>query len=228
MLVWVASYQRSGNTLTLQTLHDVFGVKRFCTIHASNLWLKGVDRSGSYETPEELAGLERAELMEALRARPEPFFIKSHLLESSADPAPALYIVRDGRDVHVSRVHFLAGRKVGDYELPFEVRLRELVTYRAWSEHVRTWRSRAAPTALVRYEELVEDPGVTVKRACEEIGVPLPEPQGELKPFSKLQERNPIQHRRGKVGTWRREMPIEIQERFWGIHWEEMEALGYR
>jgi hypothetical protein len=213
--------------MTLQTLHDVYGINRFCTIHDPGLWMPGADRSGSYEVPDELAGLERDELLEAIRARPEPFFIKSHRPEDSADPAPALYIVRDGRDVHVSRAHFLTGRKVGDYELPFDQRLRELVTHRAWSEHVRTWRNREAPTAIIRYEDLVADPGGTVKARCQEIGVPLPEPIGELKSFSELQERNPIQHRKGKTGSWQEEMPLEIEERFWGIHWEEMEALGY-
>ena len=34
-------------------------------------------------------------------------------------------------------------------------------------------------------------------------------------------------HRRGKAGSWQEEMPPEIEERFWSIHGEEMDALGY-
>ena len=227
MIVWVASHQRSGNTLTLQTLHDVFGINRFCTIHDPDLWLKGGDRSDSYDVPEELEALDHDAKLEAIRERPEPFFVKSHRVEDSEDPSPALYIVRDGRDVHVSRAHFLNDRKVGDFELTFEQRLRELVTHRTWSEHVETWRARPAPTAVIRFEDLVGDPGSVIAMRCEQIGVELPEPAGELTDFQVLRERNPIQHRQGKVGGWSDEMPLEIEERFWGVHWEQMEALGY-
>ena len=41
MLVWVASYQRSGNNLTFRTLDEVFGVNRFCTIFKPGLFLRG-------------------------------------------------------------------------------------------------------------------------------------------------------------------------------------------
>ena len=229
LLVWAASYQRSGNTLTLRTLHDVYGIDRFCTVHGGGPWMRGRARSRNYKVPEELVGLPTDELFDALRDRPEPFFVKSHRIQDSADPAPALYIVRDGRDVHVSRAHWIAGKKVGPYELPYEERLDTLVTsgHPPWSEHIHRWRTRSGPTALVRFEELVDDPAGTVKRACDELGVPLPEPVGELTPWEKLQARNPLMHRRGKAGSWQEEMPPEIEERFWSIHGEEMDALGY-
>ena len=133
MLVWVASYPRSGNTLTLRTLADVFGINRFCTIHEPDLWMR--KRNRGYEIPEELEGLDQAELLEALKARPEPFFIKSHRREDGDDDAPALYIVRDGRDVHVSYTHWTEDRK-------FNVRGK--------ADRPRTCRSRSASTRSSR------------------------------------------------------------------------------
>jgi hypothetical protein len=231
MLVWVASYPRSGNTLTLRTLGDVFGINRFCTIHEPDLWMR--KRSRTYEIPEELEGLSQADLLDALRERPEPFFIKSHRRSDSEDAAPALYIVRDGRDVHVSYTHWTADRsfnvrgKPVTPDMPFEDRLDALVSRKSWSRHVNSWRTREAPTAFVHYEELSQDPGGVLKQACDEIDVPLPGSTGEPVPFEQLHERNPTMYRKGKAGAWRDEMPARTERRFWRIHGEEMEAFGY-
>lgn len=227
MLVWVASYQRSGNNLTFRTLDEVFGSNRFCTIYKPGLFLRG-KKFSRYKVPPELRKKPKDELLETLRARPEPFFIKSHRPRDSSDPAPGLYIVRDGRDVLVSRAHWLGDNKIGPYhELPFEQQLRRLVSSENWSKHIRTWRTRSAPTALVRYEDLLEDAAGTVQRACDQIGVSLGDPKGELTPFAELRERDPLMHRRGKTGSWEEEMPPELEETFWQLHGEEMEALGY-
>ena len=229
MLVWVASFQRSGNTLTFRTLRDVYAQNPFCSIHKERLFMKGWRWKGEgYVVPRELKGLSKEERLEALRERPEVFFIKSHRIVDSADPAPALYIVRDGRDVHVSRAHWIAEKKQGHYDLPFDERLDKLISSGAWSEHIHAWRTRSAPTALVHFEQLVGDPAVTVKRACDEIDVPLGEPTGELTPWEELQEQDPVMHRRGEAGSWRDEMSPELAERFWRLHGIEMKALGYR
>ena len=87
--------------------------------------------------------------------------------------------------------------------------------------------TRSAPTALVHFEQLVADPAVTVKRACDEIDVPLGEPTGELTPWEELQEQDPVMHRRGEAGSWRTRCRRSSRSAS-GIHGTEMEALGYR
>ena len=111
--------------------------------------------------------------------------------------------------------------------MPFEERLDALVSRRTWSRHVRTWRTRSAPTAILHYEELAADPAGVLQRACDELEVPLPESTGEPVPFEVLHKRNPVIYRKGKAGAWREEMPARTERRFWKIHGEEMEALGY-
>lgn len=231
MLVWIASYPRSGNHLTMQTLRRVFRINRFATIHSQERWMTSLNRG--YEIPSELEGLEGDELLAALRDRPEPFFVKSHRRTDAGDPAPALYVVRDGRDVHVSLAHWTGergfvfrGQEMGS-DTPYPERLESLVQRHTWSRHVHEWRTRSAPTAILRFEDLIEDPGGAIKRSCDELGVQLPEPVGQPMPFSALHARNPDMYRKGKAGSWREEMHPDTQLSFWRVHRAEMEALGY-
>jgi hypothetical protein len=243
VLVWVASYPRSGNTLALTVLRDVYGVERLgSALNRDRLGLEvlppdlppGSARSGPFRLPDELAGLANSELLEATRDRPETFFIKTHRLRESVDPAPAVYIVRDGRDALVSYAHYVAERDVPRYRgLSFEDRLTLLVAdnrrhpYGKWSQNVAAWRSRSAPTTLVRFEELIVEPVRVVTRACESLGLELPDATGDLAPFEALRERLPAVFRRGVVGGWADEMPPHVQELFWQMHGSEMDALGY-
>ena len=85
------------------------------------------------------------------------FFIKSHRPVDAADPAPALYIARDGRDVLVSRAHWLGDNEIGPYyKLPFDQQLRRLVTSENWSNHVRDLAHPLGADRVVLYENLLE------------------------------------------------------------------------
>ena len=99
MLVWIASYPRSGNSLFRITLRDAFGVDRIGNVHRPDLALGYVaDRPREERDaalPPEFAGLARDELLEAVRERPEPYFLKTHRLADSADPSPCIYLVRE-------------------------------------------------------------------------------------------------------------------------------------
>ena len=243
MLVWVASFPRSGNTLVLTVLRDVYGVERLgSALNRDRLGLEllppdlppGSARRAAFRLPPELADLANPELLEAARDRAEAFFIKTHRVGDSADPAPAIHIVRDGRDALVSYAHYVAEHDVPRYRgLPFEERLALLVAdnrrhpYGNWSQSVEAWRNRSAPTALVRFEELIGDPVAIVTRACASVGVELEEPAGELASFEELHQRRPAIFRRGAVGAWRDEMPPPLHERFWSLHGSQMDALGY-
>ncbi len=228
MLVWVASYPRSGNHLTMQTLFDVFGVNTIGSFTHSGVLFRTMTRSNPYDLTDDLVGLSNEQLLEAFRDHPDTFFVKSHARRHSRDPAPGLYIVRDGRDVHVSMAHWTHDRKLGPYhDLPFDEQLERLIKRRAWSRHLEAWRTRPAPTGVIRFEDMLTDPGAAVKGAAEQAGLSLPEPVGEPKPFEDLHARRPTVYRKGKSGGWRDEMPPPLQRRFWRRHGHEMEAYGY-
>lgn len=244
MLVWVASYPRSGNTLVLTVLRDVYGTTRLGTaLQEDRLGLElrppdlppGSGASAEpFRLPPELAGLANPELVEALRELPETFFIKTHRLAESADEAPAVYIVRDGRDALVSYSHYVAEHDVARYRgLSFENRLARLIRggrghpYGSWSENVATWTARSAPTIVIRFEELIADPVQVVTDAMRALGIDLPRPVGRLASFEQLRARRPRIFRRGEIGGWRQEMPPGLQRRFAQVHGDQMRALGY-
>lgn len=240
MLVWVASYPRSGNTLTLLVLRDAFDIPRLGADFREELDLGRLPARAlpggtprAWRLPSDLRGLTGDALLDALRARPETYFIKTHRVERAGDPAPALYLVRDGRDALVSHAHF-----VGDNDEPrfrdrtFDQRLAKLIkpgipAQGGWSGNVRAWRARVAPTATLRFEDLVTDPVAVVAVACRSIGVPLPEPVASPEKFDRLHELSPLIFRRGESGVWEEEMSPRLQKRFWAAHGPEMNQLGY-
>ncbi len=237
MLVWIASYPRSGNTLTMMALRDVFGIGRIGTVMGKDLDLGQLQRAlppanrEVWSPPTELANLSRTEALERIRASEDAFFIKTHRISEAEDPAPAIYIVRDGRDALVSQAHFVADRSRFAGQ-SFDERLLTLIdegmpTRGTWSANVAAWRRRGAPTAVIHFEDLVRDPPSTVAAAFEPLGLPIPPADGELTSFAEARDRMPDVFRRGEVGSWRDEMPGNLAEHFWELHGEQMLALGY-
>ena len=236
MLIWVASYPRSGNNLFMITLRDAFGVAERGTVFEEGLGLGRLSsvRAAPYQMPRELQGLANDDLLDVIRERPEPYFVKTHHICHAVDPAPAIHIVRDGRDSLVSYAHFVVDHEQDPLfdGLTLERRLSTLISvgygpFGTWSNHVHAWRTRSAPTSRVRFEQLVEDPAVSVSTACADLGVELRNCGRRPPAFSMLHERHPTFFRRGEVGGWRTEMPSSLEERFWRAHGREMTALSY-
>jgi hypothetical protein len=212
----------------MRTLFDVFGVNTIGSFTHSGVLFRTMTRSNPYELSDDLYGLPNERLLEAFREHPDTFFIKSHARRHSTDQAPALYVVRDGRDVHVSMAHWVHDRELGPYyDLPFEEQLERLIKRRSWSRHLEAWRTRSAPTGIIHFEDLLKDPAAAVERAAEEAGIPLPDRVGEPMPFDDLHARRPTVYRRGKSGGWPDEMPKRLHRRFWRRHGHAMEAYGY-
>lgn len=224
MIVWIASFPRSGNNLFREALYRIFGVKSgsvFPEPLGADPYLDDV----SLHLPEDS--------IDSLRELEAPVFVKTHRLSESDDQSPAVYLVRDGRDAYVSYAHFVRARGERAFtSLDYEGALATLIereghAYGSWSASVRAWTRRAAPTAIVRFEELVENPHTAVRDAVKSLGIPLGEPVGEMPPFRELHAQNPIVFRRGKVGSWRSELPPPLEERFWGLHGAAMLVMGY-
>ena len=236
MLVWVASYPRSGNTFALLTLQDVLGERRIGSVFQDDLWLGYLVHElvpGSaepWEPPPELRSLRGAELLGAIRERPEPYFVKTHRLSEVEDPAPALYIVRDGRDAIVSHAHFVADRGTPRFRgLDFDQRLEQLIrpgvpAYGHWSRNVRGWRRRDAPTSTIHFEQLLQDPAGTIAAALKRLDVAVGDARADAADFADLRERAPVMFRRGVLGAWSEEMNPRLQRLFWRTHGETMRS----
>jgi hypothetical protein len=224
MIIWIASFPRSGNNLFRTALYQLFGIPSGSVFF---------EPAGSDPFFDEVSLHLPSDQIDALREREAPVFVKTHRLVEADDESPAVYLVRDGRDSIVSWAHFVKAREERAYEsLSHRETLAELIVredhpFGSWSASVRAWTRREAPTSIVRFEELVEDPAYSVRSALESLGVSLPAPSGELPSFEELHERNPIVFRRGEVGSWTSELPEDLEREFWELHGAEMLAMGY-
>jgi hypothetical protein len=117
VIVWVASFPRSGNTFLRIVLNRVYGVRTSVVYDVDGV----AERLG-----QDLVGFtERAEI-EALRASTEVHFVKTHRQrDDQVDEADkAICLVRDGRDALVSWARLVSEQAAGG---GFEARLREML-----------------------------------------------------------------------------------------------------
>jgi hypothetical protein len=237
LVVWLASFPRSGNTFFRIAAERLYGV-------ASLSVYDNDPASVSMRCP----GKVRAGIA-ALRDSRQLHLIKTHELPD--DNQPAVLLVRDGRDAMVSYAHFIEDYQVAPrrgldrllYCLDdlrsrlhgrprFETLLRRVVAgeYFDWSQHYRAWRRRPGSSVVVRFEDLVVRPGHVVHGSLSALGLPLPEPpetSALLPAFSDLHAGDPKFFRAGGVGQWRSEMSAELESIFWRLHHEAMLDAGY-
>ena len=215
MLVWLASYPRSGNSLALTTLHYAFGAK-----------------VGADTGPERPAWLpvRLVRDLDVAREDPEPVFVKTH--GRPIDDRPAIYLLRDGRDAIASYARWLKPRD--EYaDSPVGRIARMLVDGidagsrpRTWAESVELWTPRKR-TAVVRFETLVADPVRALRCALDSLQIPYRQTAETVPSFEELRSSSPRVFRRGQTGNWRDELPPRLEERFWRSQGATMLAVGY-
>ncbi len=224
MLVWLASYPRSGNTFFRILLNQLYGLSSQSQYNESGFPVIN-NLTGNHGTNI---------LTEPVSNYRNWQFVKTHDLPVN-DQYPAIYLVRDGRDALVSHAHYIINHE--KYDLPhnadtFWYLLYDLIStenhFGGWAQNVTTWLERKAPTAYVRFEELIANPQACIQRAFGQLEIELPaEKIAPPTNFAELQTQLPVFFRRGKVGTWHDEMPEELQKVFWQHHGTVMEKLGY-
>ena len=231
MIIWLASFPRSGNTYLRQLMKDLCGVSTFSVYDDPVLVRQGVAESvGHVRIPG--GDLRRLDEKEG------PSFVKTHDLPS--DENPSIYVVRDGRDALVSFAHFRlrfdvreGRRRMRSPRRRFLRELERLVAnftpWGGWSDHVVAWTRSRNPglTYIVKYEDLVRDPTDTLTKALEGVGAGLSVKAANTRSFEEMHRLSPDLFRRGVVGSWRSEMPPKIESMFWRLHGETMDQLDY-
>ncbi len=229
MIVWLASYPRSGNTFLRIVLHEVFGC-RSMSVYADEAAV--IRAEGTRGRPYAIA-LDRS--LDELAASREPFFVKTHDLPGS-DGGRAIYLVRDGRDALVSYAWYVLEFEEGvpPEEVSserFDATLSRLIDDRrspfgTWSTHVLAWRERPS-VEMIRFEDLVQGPRC-VEAALTGLGLPLPARPNSAPPtFEYLHRLRPAFFRRGVTGSWRDEFPPTLLPRFEATHGGVLRELGY-
>lgn len=225
MIIWLASYPRSGNTFFRILLNHLYDVKT-PTVYVGN-------DNTAFVVGKELVGHVPDEwTVEEMAAKPETLFVKTH--KRANDTHPAIYLFRDGRDALVSYARLKVAEQGGKYEETLE----KLITTSGgqtgtWGENVCHWLNREGRnTVYVSYETLTANPEQVVNETLLKLDLPFePQKKNETAPsFQELQTIHSGYFRRGIVGSYKDEMPHELHELFWeqAENIEAMHRLGYK
>lgn len=235
MVVWLASFPRSGNTFVRILLEKLYGqqTQSLYRDDPACVFLNG----------------NAQDALNRMRKSSRLHFVKTHELPD--DESPAILLTRDGRDAMVSYAHFIedygviersaVGKFVAEWKARgeerllgrprFEQVLRRVVErrYVDWSALFRAWTGRKAPCAQLRFEEVIQRPDESFGRSLAALGLALERVGNAAVPsFAVLQASDPKFFRSGRTGQWREEMSTQTEELFWREHGAAMIAAGYR
>ena len=222
MIVWLASYPRSGNTFLRVVLGSVFGLDTF-TLYDERPEL---DPAQPEAAPLPLPGLE-PEVgipfdVARFGGRQQLHVVKTH--GPPTDGRPAIYVVRDGREATASYFHY--HRDVLQKPATTRDVIRGRVGFGSWGRHVAQWNPQRRPnTLLLRFEELTANPIAQVERIGAFLGVT---PVGRRVPtFDELHKTAPNLFRSGRTDSGKRLLSDEDHALFWDLHGSQMQTFGY-
>ena len=207
MIVWLASYPRSGNTLYRMLLYHLEGIETYSIYNDRDITKMGASEAVGHR--------KLAHSLDYYRRAPDAYYIKTHSLPK--DDLLAVYIVRDVRDVMVSYAHYR--QDIDGCGDDLDTILRRLIVgnrWGGWSTHVLRWITRDQTVMTVKFEDLVEQPETVFLNT-----------EREAPEFEELHYNWPKFFRKGKVGGWKDEMSDEIEALCWKHHGKVMGRLGY-
>jgi Sulfotransferase domain len=227
VIVWVASFPRSGNTFLRIILNRVYGLQTSVIYDYDGVAERlGADLVGSTGRPAAIDDLRRSA---------EVHLIKTHRQrDDDVDERDrAICLVRDGRDALVSWARLVSEMD----RSPFEDSLRAMMNRRdkvgtgSWGRNVLSWLCPTEPHRVVlSYEELVREPRAVAGRVMAAVARDLRPLAGSRIPsFAELHRIDDGFFRRGRTSSHRDEMPAELHELFWSKpdNVAAMRLLGY-
>lgn len=221
MIVWLASYPRSGNTFFRVVLNSVFEIKTYSLY--DDLGDIGADKVTS-----EIVGhtfLPKDFDLNKARSSNEIYYIKTHELLDNANISPldkVTYLIRDGRE---STVSFAKHRKnyYGKSDELTDV-IYGNTPFKGWGEHVMQW-SHLNDYLLIKFEEFTSDPSSQLKKIADYLNI---QPISHTIPtFNELQKINPTFFRSGKKDSWKSVFTENEHLAFWLRNYEPMLKFGY-
>ncbi|HRX28411.1 MAG TPA: sulfotransferase domain-containing protein [Saprospiraceae bacterium] len=222
-MVWLVSFPRSGNTFLRNILADVFNVP-----------------SSEYHLNRNRSIAENWDSFPVVKTHLTP-----DLLSPLKDEDKVIYLIRDGRDACVSLAHHRVDIKKRSKS--FLMALVSVVLgvgnqfKGGWSGHVNAWKDRA--DIAIRFEDLIVNPGKEMDKLKlllnlgEAIG-DFPTIQSQRVSSSYAVNRKEPQNltlgdrekffRKGKMGSYREEMPFWVKILFQFKHGKTLKNFGYK
>ena len=223
MIIWLASYPRSGNTFFRVILNSIFGIKTYSVYND-----KG--DIGADEKTSEVVGhefLPENFSIEKAREEKKVYYIKTHeLLDHRVDESDkVIYLIRDGREATLSFTK---------HQNTFSDQNKKLIDtiygntfVGSWGEHVSSWNPKDRnKTLLIKFEELIKEPINFIKILSDFLNI---KPIGDKIPtFEELKEINPKFFRSGKTNSWENKYSDEEHYSFWFKNYKTMCEYDYR
>jgi hypothetical protein len=230
MISWLASYPRSGNTFFRILLHRIFGYPTYSVYSVPARTARNRDDE---ERLLRMVGQSDEQCdVEQLRRDSRMHFVKTHELPK-AEQAPAVVLVRDGRDAVISYAYFALQTEQGiakPSRRELETALQRIIagdSFGGWSRNVNAWVERAGRDSVIRYEDLIADPVPVASAALRRLGVGTANAVETPPSFEELHAQVPWFFRQGRTGRWRKEMPRSLQKLFLQRHGDTLSRLGY-
>lgn len=222
MIIWLASYPRSGNTLLRTVLKQCFGIKSYSDqIKPKQIWTKTQEQIGHVEYTGTWSDFYKYAL-----ASKEKFFIKTHL--PPIDDSPCIYIVRNGRAAILSYFYYYQ-EFFSDTKRNIPGLILGCDYYQDWSTHFTTWiPDKRQHTLLVKYEEVLSNTEVEIKKIVEFINFSSSKVEKWKNPFQELSKVEPTFFRQGS-SSWKPDIYWTqiIEQLFWKKHHYLMQNLNY-
>jgi hypothetical protein len=225
MIVWLASYPRSGNTLLRTVFKQTMGLGSY----SDEIMLPSVGHTDKAKQSYGNLTYESSwdSFYHQASSSKDIFLVKTHL--PPRDNQPVIYVVRDGRAATES---YAAYHKSFAPDPKFCPSILELMLgddfYGDWSSHYRMWNSRIeGDLLLVRFEELVNADRPLLERLRMFVGF-----EGEVKlfdnPLQKLNLENPDFFRSGHT-VWQggEQWTEKLKYFFITLHGDLLIQLGY-
>jgi sulfotransferase family protein len=220
MVVWLASYPRSGNTLLRILLNRAFAIETLSLY--DDLYDIGARPTVANIVGHRNHGLDREQFYEHTHRSDRIFFVKTH--ELPCNDAKAIYVVRDGRAAVVSFHHHHRNFREEGTSLSNIIRGEQWPG--AWSSHVDAWVLSGRPNTLVlKYEDLIGENLPPLKRVADFLG--LPEPQRVSVDFAELHTLFPNFFRSGSNERNIAELKGNDLDLFWSLQGNTMERMRY-
>jgi Arc/MetJ family transcription regulator len=228
----VAEYPKSGGSWVVSLLGDALGLpKRDIYVAdgysafdiAKHPWYRGT-RSWNVT----------AACVVKSHERPDSPLSQSLANESTA----TLHLIRDGRDVTVSKYFYerdfcVANGILPPLELPFDAYVEK--TAAEWRAYVEAWSGRAG--VVCRYEAFLADPARALARAIDQLGLPASREAVEQAVARNTKERfarsldSTFRHntfvRVATSGDWKNHFGVRDRAAFAGIAGDLLASLGY-
>lgn len=221
MILWLASYPRSGNTLLRTILFRSFDLKTYSKYNDAS------DIGSSQEIAEKVGHLnyegDWGAFYRLARASEELIPIKTH--DAPTDQGKAIYVVRNAAASVISFFHYL--QNYSNYKADICDVISGSVSFGGWSQHYLRWSPKTRPdTLFLAFEELIGDTAVAIRKIA---GFIDREPTGfGLPDFMEMRSASKKFFRSGSNASNQSELSDRELSLLYFCHGDVMGELGYR